>query len=162
MKLVALTKGFFAKVDDEDFHRVASHSWCVLDLRRRRNGLLYAQSRIGGKIIYLHRFVTAAKPGTEVDHKNGDGLDCRKRNLRVVTRLENSRNRRHLYKNNITGVTGVSFDRTRGKFKVDISVRGKTFAIGRFATLEDAAEARKKAEVTIWGRNWRTEEAVAS
>ena len=144
MRLIPLTKGFFAKVDTADYERVSKHSWCLLDLRKHRRGLLYAQSRIDTKIVYLHRFVRKVTDSDiEVDHRNGDGLDCRKRNLRVTDRLGNSRNRRQAYITNTTGVNGVSWDASRRKFKVDISVRGKVIYVGRYTSLQEARRARK-------------------
>lgn len=45
--------------------------------------------------LFLHRFLMQAPKGMVVDHINGDGLDCRRMNLRIVTYAENAKNQTH-------------------------------------------------------------------
>jgi hypothetical protein len=42
--------------------------------------------------VYLHRFILDAPLGVEVDHRDGNGLDCRRSNLRIATRSQNAMN----------------------------------------------------------------------
>ena len=150
MKEIELTKGQIALIDDCDFEEVSKHSWCILDLRKRRNGLMYAQSRINNKIVYLHRFIMQPGPGLLVDHENGNGLHCWRKNLRVVPRYKNHHNPRGLNVLNTSGVNGVCWSKTKQKFQVEIVIAGKRQYLGRFASLEEATKVRRAAEQKIW------------
>jgi hypothetical protein len=90
-----LTKGFFALVDRDTFDALVK-----LNLRwfatTRKHTTYAARDRIVGKVkvrIYLHRWILDAPDHLIVDHINGNGLDNRRSNLRIVTTSENSRNR---------------------------------------------------------------------
>jgi hypothetical protein len=85
--------------------------------------------------VYLHRFLADAPTGVVVDHINGDPLDNRKDNLRVVRHSENMQNQRRLRADSTTGVRNVSYATMEGTYKVVI--RGKFF--GRYPTVEEAA-----------------------
>lgn len=84
---VKLTQGFVAIIDAEDFGLVSQYKWQAL----RCPNTVYAV-RGGGKVL-LHRVLLNAPDGMHVDHKNHDGLDNRKTNLRLCTHSENNRNR---------------------------------------------------------------------
>lgn len=79
---------------------------------------------------------------------NGDRDDNRIENLRDVTGAENARNRR-LQADNATGRTGVTAYPFQGqlRFVARIRVGGKLHHLGYFATVEEAAEARRAAEI---------------
>ena len=51
-----------------------------------------------------------------------------------------------LAKNNTSGITGVSFDKRRQRWKASIIVQGKRYRLGSFRSFADAAEARRQAE----------------
>lgn len=129
MKRVELTKGMFAKVDDDDYDRVvALGAWHCIPISKE---LAYAcnSSRHQGrhKKVYMHRFIMNAPKGLEVDHINHDGLDNRKSNLRVCTHSENLRNRKEAAK-------GYYFSKQYQKWIV--TKRGKY--VGRYDTEEEA------------------------
>lgn len=84
-----------------------------------------------------------------VDHINGDPLDNRRSNLRLVTHQQNIRNRGGPQANSSTGLLGVS--RKRSKWRAYINVDGKQINLGVFDTPEAASEARKEAEITYFG-----------
>ena len=138
MKLLPLTKGYFSKVDDEDFERLIKHKWCVV--KKRTGSNIYAQMQVGKKKYSLHRFILGlTDPQVLVDHINGDSLDNRRENLRACTAAENTRNRAPLRKN-ATGFKGVSRTAS-GKFLAEIKKHKKRYRLGRFKTAGEAARA---------------------
>lgn len=94
------------------------------------------------KPIFLHQFIMEAN-GKIVDHKNNDGLDNRKSNLRVATDKNNSTNRRGKNKNNTSGYRNVSWNKADGKWVVQLQINGKN---KRFSGFDDVHEAGKFAE----------------
>ncbi len=80
-----------------------------------------------------------------IDHINGDRGDNRISNLRVVTSTENNRNKA-INKNNTSGVTGVTWSKSRRKWIAQIHIGKIGKALGGFDRVEDAIAARKNAE----------------
>ena len=112
----------------------------------------YIQIRLLGFRYYAHRlaflYMTGAFPPNETDHKNRVRDDNRWSNLRHATALQNRNNRGKIgmYGNNTSGVKGVHYCKSRGKWRASISINKKRVTIGHFADLERAARARKRAE----------------
>ena len=80
-----------ALIDDEDFERVNKINWNV----HFSHGIPYVESTSKtGKRISLHTFVLGGKIGKQIDHKDGDGLNNQKENLRYVTHGQNQMNRK--------------------------------------------------------------------
>jgi hypothetical protein len=90
VKTILLKKNQQALVDDEDYLSLTSHSWKI----RTTHKLNYAFAKINGRTIDMHRFIMGALPGVIVDHINGNGIDNRKKNLRLCTQQQNMRNQK--------------------------------------------------------------------
>lgn len=162
MKLIKLTQGQFAKVDDDDFEKLSKRSWCA-DYQKRRK-CFYAISKWFNPIsqkystIRMHRFITNPTEGLVVDHINGDTLDNRKQNLRVCTSAQNSLNKSKLSSKNTSGFPGVCKRKRKTSapvFQANITVDGKFITIGVFKTAEQAYEAYKKYAKTYFGEFFR-------
>lgn len=138
MKTIALTDGSVALVDDEDFERVSALRW-------GRMGE-YARSTTRPQEL-LHRFVMQTH--LHVDHINGDGLDCRKTNLRAATRAQNLANR-GAQANNTSGHKGVSWDSARGRWRASIKVQGRLMS-ARFSSYDEACEWYKTQARSLCG-----------
>lgn len=87
-------------------------------------------------------YMTGKFPLEEVDHEDGNGLNNKWSNLREVSHLENSKNKR-LQSNNSSGYSGVSYDNTKKKY---LAKMGNEH-LGYFLTLEEAVLVRKEAEI---------------
>lgn len=152
MREIPLTQGKVALVDDEDYERVSALKWYAMFL----NGTtFYAASWVGGKNVYLHRFVLRLPPRIPIiDHKNHDGLDCRKGNLRLCDKSQNAANRKKRRVGS-SKFKGVCLDRSRGdrpsKWLAYIGAGGKT-RIGYFKTEEEAAMAYDELAVALYGK----------
>ena len=94
----------------------------------------------------MHRIIMNAPKGMFVDHINHNCLDNRKSNLRIVTPRQNSMNRKPKSKHH-----GVTWHRQIHKWRVQISVDGKKTGLGCYADIDDAIEARKRAEIKYYG-----------
>ena len=111
----------------------------------------YTRIGIKGKEYFAHRIAMLLAygfygDGLQVDHINHIRDDNRLSNLRFVTATGNNRNRSR-HSNNTTGVTGVTYNKVRRKYVARIHVDGVNINLGRFVTLEEAAEVRKAAEI---------------
>jgi len=85
-----------------------------------------------------------------IDHRDRDGLNCRRENLRSATPSQSGANR-GMQKNNTSGVKGVSWDKKAGKWWAYIRVNGKVRHLGRFTDLEAARAASDKAREEAFG-----------
>lgn len=104
MKLIPLTQGKFAKVDDEDYDYLMQFKWCAF----LKNNIWYANRRKNKTSTSMHREVLGLiDPEIFGDHKNHNGLDNQKHNLRIATPRQNSFNR-HKRKNSSSKYKGVS------------------------------------------------------
>ena len=135
--IIPLTQGRHAIIDNEDLPLVAAYKWHAC----KYGHVWYAEGhtpRPNRKTIRMHRIVIGAKKGQAVDHKNGNGLDNRRTNLRICTRSEQSLNCRT---DGFRGV-GLLTDRKRSKkWYARVRVNGKSVWLGTYNTPEGAAEA---------------------
>ena len=97
----------------------------------------------------MHGLIMPAPDGQFVDHINGNGLDNRRENLRLVTHQQNSFNQKH--HGGSSKFKGVSIDRISGSWRAYITVDGKRKHLGRHGTEIDAAKAYDMAAKEFFG-----------
>ena len=116
---------------------------------------MYVSTRIEGKKLYLHRALIEAPNGKKVDHRNSNPLDNRKANLRLATHQENmfKCGKRSTYKGKPTASTfkGVTWERSRGRYKARIKKNGIYHYLGHFMDERSAAIAYDHAALEMFG-----------
>lgn len=145
-----LPEGAF--VSDEDLSLVADHIWSV---RTVSNGMTYVMTDIDCVPVYLHRLVLP--DAAEIDHRNGNGLDNRRENLRQATHSQNEGNQRPQVGRS-SRFKGVSWHKAAGKWEAYIQHKNQKRLLGLFASEEDAALAYNSAAIETWGEFARPNE----
>lgn len=119
---------YVALVDDEDYDGAICYNWTVLKLKTN----IYARTVINNKTTYLHTFIVGVKG---IDHKDNNGLNCQRYNLRKCTQSENMGNR-----NNHKKYRGTRLFIYKGIFYKWVAAIAHKH-IGIYNTEEDAARA---------------------
>ncbi len=156
---VVLSAGYVALIDEVDAERVLAFKWSFLENRRghvigygcRNTRSLQADGTWKQHKVLLHRFVIDAPDGVEVDHENGDGLDCRRDNLRIATRAQNVANTGRR-KGSSSTFKGVYYRVERNRWRSEITIDGKRYDLGTYGNEIDAAIAYDAAAFAAWGR----------
>ena len=158
MKKIKLTQNEFALVDNNVYEKLNRYKWCV----HKRRGIFYASRGVtttkyaGIKGIHMHRVIMGViDPKLFVDHINGDGLDNRKKNLRICTNAENARNAKAKTRNR-SGYKGVSLHRINKDgmqtWRSRICMDGKDISLGVYRSKREAARAYNTAAIKMFGR----------
>ena len=146
MPQILLTKGQVAIVDEADFERLSQRKWCALHIKK--SGVFYAASRIDGKFVLMHRYLTEAPKGMLVDHANRNTLDNRRSNLRVCSKGQNNANKGVLSKH---GFKGVYRQKPTERWGAHITIDGKHRDLGRYNSKAEAARAYDIAAIAAFG-----------
>lgn len=149
MKLLSLTQGKVAIVDDEDFDFLNQWKWYNANgyaarKKYERVGIgLYAY-----KTLFLHSLLCPSDGVT--DHVNGNSLDNRKINLRACTQKQNVWNTPKKV-TNTSGYKGVSYHKPSGKWVAQIYEVGRKRYLGIFKDIGEAKAAYDKAARRLHG-----------
>jgi len=149
----AKAAGRVALVDDGDYELVMQHSWhlWIKNTSHRANGP-YAATCIKRNghwtTMLMHNMI--AVQWTKVDHRNHDGLDNQRSNLRDGSGARNDYNRRPNV-NSSSQYQGVCWNKKHTKWLARITINGRRQHLGYFTSEEDAARARDTATLKAWG-----------
>lgn len=153
MKMIPLTHSKVALVDDEDYNRLSQFKWRVQKSGNRPDAF-YAVRNITIKkrrtTIQMHRQIIKPPPGLEIDHKNNNGLDNRRANLRICTRSQNMANSRGSSRR-FSSFKGVSFHPQFKKWRAIITQNKKNQHLGFFKSQVLAAKAYDDRAKEIFG-----------
>lgn len=150
MKTIQLTQNKIALVDDEDFEKINRHKWHVLKTKNNWYAVTKEKNnRKHRKSFLLHRVVLNAPVGLQVDHKDGNGLNNQKENLRLCSLAQNHQAFQTKSKNSTSRFRGVRFK--KNAWDAQIKTKGKSFHLGCYKTEEDAARAYDKKARELFG-----------
>lgn len=140
-----------AKIDAEDVPKIEKYKWYFHKGTGKSN---YAATSIGNpkKVLILSNVVMENEnnPSVIYDHKNRDGLNNYKSNLRKCTHRQNIQNRSRLC-NNKSGYKGVSWCKDKKKWLAQIIANKKHYFLGRYIEKKDAARAYNKKAIELHG-----------
>lgn len=149
---IQLTKGYVSYIDIIDAD-LAQFNWCVQEYPSTKR---YAVRKTRDRSFGLHQLILERILGSDIpenimtDHRDNDGLNNRRDNLRLASRSENQRNR-PTCKNSNTGLKGASIVTHRNCYQSVICIDGKRKFLGYFSTAEEAHQAYCEAAVKYYG-----------
>jgi len=153
---IELTRGYKAIVSDEDYDLVSKHKWCY-----HSDGYAHSRIKWNGKhrMILMHRLILdiVDTPELHVDHKDMDGLNNTRDNIRACTRSQNFANQRS-YKGSKCKYKGVFKRMNYDKWRARLRLNGKQIHLGDYSTPEEAAIAYNKGALKYFGEFARLNE----
>jgi hypothetical protein len=137
MKEIQLTQGKVTQVSDHRFEYLNQWKWQAHKLYRYNKW--YATRNENGKEIRMHRVITNAPDGMDVDHIDNDGLNNQDENLRVCTHAQNLANQ-GTQKRNTSGYKGVAWHKGNKMWQANITLNGKPASVGYSKDIIEAAK----------------------
>lgn len=141
---IPMSKGLEATIDACDLAKASDYTWTPrFSHKRKLDGFIvyYAEAKIPGgegkKTIFLHNLIMEPPDGLGVDHKDRDGLNCVRENLRYCTASQNAANRQHIPK--VRPYRGVYKDLSCASWIAKVMINGKYIIRCGFRTAAEAA-----------------------
>lgn len=143
MREIPLTRGKVTLVDEEDFDLVSAFRWRASPSVHKGEIIGWYAARSAPRnerpsTIYLHRFLLGVGPDKYVDHRDHDGLNNRRENIRECSHSQNLANQRCNLGG--SGYRGVHLDRRYGTYIAQIEVEGRRW---RSPTTKDPIAAAR-------------------
>lgn len=149
--------------DKEDYEKIKNYNWFKNDQNYFLARISDENKKCGSRCIRLHRIIMDVEEDDkiEIDHIHGKDsrYDNRKGNLRYATHSQNNQNK-DITKRNTSGVTGVDYLKSIGKWRARISKNKITYNLGYFDNFEEATKARKDAE-DKYHKEWSYKKSIA-
>lgn len=158
VKEIVTSRGAVAIVSNIDAD-LAAYTWHLsIEAYRLNYAVRYCTDEKGKHLrIRLHREIIeriigrSLADGDEVDHIDGDGMNCCRDNLRVVTPSQNMANRR-LNRDNKSGYKGVSWKTSDKKWRACIGFQRSKIHLGLFTDKHEAARAYNAKALELFGQ----------
>lgn len=153
---IPLTRGKVALVDDEDYERVSQYSWRYIETGKMKKPYVYCpalkqETRFGTlRSMMLHSFIVGPKVGQYIDHKDGNGLNNTRDNLRACTQSQNLANS---FKHRVgtSRFKGVRLRKDNNKYSAQIVINSQYIHLGFFTDEIAAAKAYDEAALNHFG-----------
>jgi len=152
MKEILLTQNKVVLVDNEDYEWLNKWKWYACKTKNIFYAIRTAYKNNKSRTIRMHREILGLtfKDKLQVDHKNCDGLNNQKHNLRIATKSQNGMNRRVLIEKT-SKYKGVSWHKIHQKWRVRININSKSQYLGFFTGEIDAAKAYDNKAKELFG-----------
>lgn len=129
-------------IDSSDYNVVSQYIWRIC--KKRQKYYVITGSFKKSTAHYLHHMIYGKPIGDEeVDHIDGNSLNNRRSNLRLVSRQENIDNQRATRIDNRLGIRGIAYSKRDRLYKVDFNYHGQRYYTKSWKTLEEAVWCRK-------------------
>lgn len=140
---------FSCDIDTKDYDKIRRFRWHII-----KADIFYAGTTIRGEdgkqtVLYMHRLLLPNSE--EVDHRDGNGLNNRRSNLRPATESQNKANRRKCSTQKSSQYRGVSLDKNTNKFRVHLMFEGRVYRLGSFVSQIEAARVYDAKAVELFG-----------
>ena len=151
--ILLANQNMIALIDDEDHERVSQFRWFA----HRGRKTWYAEHKTPRllskqRTIKLHRFILEiSDPNVDVDHKDGNGLNCQRSNLRVCEIVGQNNFNQGIRVDNTSGYKGVSWHPNNRKWMAKICIDGKQKHLGCFDNPAEAAHTYDQAAKELFG-----------
>lgn len=151
-KKIKLTKGKYAIVDVEDYDFLMQWKWYA-KTQKNRDTVYAARTEKSPKsrVFSIHRQLLNAKPGQICDHLNGNGLDNRRKNLRICTYSQNNMNKQKRKRKTSSKYKGVYWHKKQKAWVSRITINTKPIHLGNFKSEYAAQLAYRKAAKEMFG-----------
>lgn len=156
MKLIKLTNGMHAQVDDEDYDKLKNYRWYFY--KNGNNYYTLTNIKQNGRYVtkQMHVMIMGTPKGMHTDHIDGNGLNNQKSNLRICSCAENTWNSRSIIGS--SRYKGVNWHKETRKWQAKICVNRKQIHLGVHSSEKEAALAYNEAAKKHHGKFARLNE----
>ncbi len=152
-------KPVYTLVDNKDYLELSKYNWYLkIDKKWKHNQyavrfeVTHKNGKRKTKSYRMHRQILNASKGILCDHKNGSGLDNRRKNLRLCSFSENSQSCRSHKSSKTSKYKGVYWHKDKNKWQVRISYKGKVVYLGLYVSEMEAAHVHDVAAKISYGK----------
>ena len=142
---IRLTEGKFAIVEPQDFYWLNDFEWVTKRGTKSFYAVRFDNDLAGSTIVSMHRQIMNFPQGLVVDHRNLNGLDNQRSNLRIATHSQNGCNIKTSKAACSSQYRGVAWYKQTKRWRASIQSQGKSIALSYFDSEIDAARAYDKA-----------------
>lgn len=146
---ITLPTGQTTMIDETDLDLVSARSWSALPAGKKTYARVTVKKAGRSKSLLMHRLIMDPPEGFQIDHRDGDGLNNRRSNLRICTASENRCNQGKLGGNHSSQFKGVSWNREKKRWQALLAYEGRREFLGYFTNEYDAAQAYNFAASTL-------------